>query len=113
MMAKRPRCPKVRRSALNAVETEFALRVGQLAGVLHEETRLTDEFAGLLRGDPRAALAPVFRLDDAGLFLLVVVLVLGRRDPVLQDRVEVGFDVIGVGLVVVLGVLFAVGLGLP
>src|SRR5262249_24907957 len=61
---------------------------------------------GLLGLDPPGAVAPVVRL---GRFVLVVVLVLGLGgDAVLEDGVEVGFDVVGIDLVLVVLLLLLV-----
>jgi hypothetical protein len=79
--------------------------------VLHEEARLADELAGALRLDAAGSIAPLLRLRR--LFLLVVVLLFRRRDAVLQDRVQVGLHVVGVGLLLVVVVaLVVVALGL-
>ena len=90
----------------DTIGAELVLRVSQLAGVLHQEARLADELAGPLRLDPAGAIAALGRLR--GLLLFVVFLFLGRRDPILQDGVEVGLHVVGVGLLLVLVLVLAV-----
>src|SRR5439155_6706680 len=83
----------------DAVSAELLLGVGQLARMLHEEARLADELARRLRPDlPAVGLL----LGVDGLVLVLFVLVLDDHEPVLEDRVEIGLDVIGVGLLVVL-----------
>ena len=84
----------------DAVGAELALGVGQLAGVLDEEAGLADELARALGLDPAGAVAALLGLGR--LFLLVVLFLLGGGDAVLQDGVEVGLDVVGVGLLLVL-----------
>ena len=97
-------------AALHAVGAELALGVGELRGVLHEEAGLAHELAGALRLDPAGAVAPLLGL---GRHLLLVLLLLGGGDPVLQDGVEVGLDVVGVVLLLLLVLaLVVVPLGL-
>ena len=67
--------------------------------MLHEEAGLADELARALRQDPAGAVAALLGL---GRDLLLVLLLLGGGDPVLQDGVEVGLDVVGVVLLLLL-----------
>src|SRR4029453_9459365 len=90
----------------DAVDTEHEVLVGQLAPVLDQEAGLAHELVGLLGLDAAAAVAPVVGL---GALVLVLLLVLGLGgDAVLEDGVEVGLDVVGVGLLLVLLVLLRV-----
>src|SRR3954469_15132830 len=86
----------------DAIPAELLLGVGELARVLHQEARLAHEFARRTRAD-LAAVALVLGVD--GLVLVLFVLVLDDDQPVLEDRVEVGLDVVGIGLLVVLVLL--------
>src|SRR5690606_9183130 len=80
-------------------------------GMLHQEAGLADELTRALGLDAAGAVGALLGLGL--LVLLVVVLLLGGRDPALQDGVEVGFDVVGIRLLVVLVVLaLVVALGL-
>src|SRR5215207_8925561 len=92
---------------LHAVGAEHVVGVGELARVLHEEAGLAHELAGALRLDAPAAVAAVVGL---GLLVLVFALVLVGLggDAVLEDRIEVGLDVVGVGLLVVLFLVLVV-----
>src|SRR5215470_4598917 len=92
--------------ASDAVDAQHQVLVGQLAPVLDQEARLADELVGLLRLDAARAVAPVVGL---GHLVLVVVLVLGLGgDAVLEDGVEVGLDVVGVGLLLLVLLLLVV-----
>src|SRR5687768_14417302 len=87
---------KASRSTLmrsDAVPAELLLRVGQLARVLHQEARLAHE---LTRGPgpDLAALGLVLGVDDLFLFLFFVVV--HDDEPILEDGVEVGLDIVGV-----------------
>ena len=77
----------------------------ELTGVHQQEAAGAHELVRLLGGDALGDLAGGSGLGD-DLFVLVV-LVVGGRDPVLEDGVEVGLDVVGVELVVVVLVLLA------
>ena len=73
--------------------------------MLHEEARLAHELVGLLRLDAARAIATLFGLRR----FVLVVLVLGLcGDAVLEDGVEVGFDVVGVDVVVLLLVVVVI-----
>ena len=75
--------------------------------MLDQEAGLAHELVGLLGLDAARAVAPVVGLGD---LVLVLVLVLGLGgDAVLEDGVEVGLDVVGVDVVVVLLLLVVVG----
>src|SRR5205814_1221926 len=78
---------------------ELVLGVGELAGVLHQEAGLADE---LTRGTGTdlGGLALVLGVDR--LVLLLVLVLVDDGDAVLEDGVEIGLDVVGVGLLVVL-----------
>ena len=73
--------------------------------VLHEEAGLAHELAGALRLDPAGAVAALLGLGDD---LLLVLLLLGGGDAVLQDGVEIGLDVVGVVLLLLLVLAFVV-----
>ncbi len=80
-------------------------RGAELARVHQQEAAGAHELVGLLGRD---ALGDLGRWPGLGDDLLVVVLVVvGGRDAVLEDRVEVGLDVVGVDLVVVVLVVVA------
>src|SRR4051794_11732704 len=83
---------------LDAVGAELALLVRQLRRVLHEEAGLADELTRCAR--PYPAVGAV--LGVRWLFLFLFVLVLGDDEALLEDAVEVGFDVVGVEDVVVI-----------
>src|SRR5690606_28665738 len=91
---------------LDAVDADHVLLVGQLLAVLDEEAGLADELVGLLGLDAAGAVAPVVGL---GRLVLVLVLVVLRRDAVLEDLVEVGLDVVGVELLLVVVLLLVLG----
>src|SRR5687767_7991817 len=88
------------RRPLDAIGAEHVVGVGQLARVLHQEAGLAHELARSLRLD---AAGPVAAVVGLGLLLVLVLVVVGLgRDAVLEDRVEVGFDVVVVVLVLLL-----------
>src|SRR3546814_10924674 len=87
----------------DAVHAERRLAVGELSHRLQDEAGAAEELvlaAGLDLARRRAG------AGTAVVLLLVLVLVVGRGDAVLQDLVEVGLDVVGIGLLVL--VLFVV-----
>src|SRR4051812_40658001 len=90
----------------DAIPAELLLGVGELARVLHQEARLAHELARRTRPD-LAAVALVLGVDR--LVLVLFVLVLNDDEPVLEDRVEVGLDVVGIGLLLVLVLLGILG----
>ena len=71
--------------------------------MLHEEARLAHELAGPLGQDAVDRVAAVVDLD---LLVLLVVFLLGADEAVLQDRVEVGLDVVGLDEILVVVLLF-------
>ena len=74
--------------------------------MLDQEAGLADELARLLGQHPQRAVAPLVGIADI-LLVLVVVLVVGDDQPLLEDDVEAGLHVVGV-LVLVLVLLFLV-----
>src|SRR5690606_26414209 len=89
---------------LDAVDADHVLLVGQLLAVLDQEAGLADELVGLLGLDAAGAVAPV-----VGLGRLVLVLVVLGGDAVLEDLVEVGLDVVGVELLLVVLLVLVLG----
>src|SRR5579875_184474 len=96
-----PRTAAARRARppSHAVPAQPARPVGELGLALHEEARLADELAGLLREHPRRAVDAVLGIRR---LLLLVLLLLGNDEALLQDDVEARLDVIVVELVLVL-----------
>ena len=84
--------------------------VGQLCGVLHQEARLADELARSLGLDAVDRITPVV---DLQLLFVLVGLVVSRDHPILEDRVEVGLDVVGRDEVLVLVLVLHDGCGWP
>src|SRR5579875_2029379 len=78
-------------SCSDTVATEHLLLVGELARVLHQEARPAHELVGLLGQDPLAHLRAVLCV---GPLLVVLGLVVGDDEPLLQDDVEARFHVL-------------------
>src|SRR5262245_28850371 len=96
---------------LHAIAAEIVGSRHALAHSLDEEAALADELAVGLGLHPTGGLAGVVLLL---LLVLLVLEVVGRGDPVLQDGVEVGLYVVGIELVLVvvlLSRLLALGRG--
>src|SRR3954453_20489043 len=75
---------------LHAVATQHGVAVGQLARMLHEEARLADELARLLGQDLLGPVAPVLAVGR----LLALLLVVDDAEPLLEDDVQAGLDVV-------------------
>src|SRR5437764_15413074 len=86
---------------LDAVAAQHPLLVGQLAGVLDEEARPAHELVRLLGQHLRGRLGPVLGVRC----LLVLFLLLGDDQALLEDHVEAGLDILLVVLVVLLVLL--------
>jgi len=73
--------------------------------MLHQEAGLANELSGPLGENTTTAVTTLLGL---GGLLLVVLLLFRSRDSILQDGVEVGLDVVGIGLLVILGVVVVI-----
>jgi hypothetical protein len=81
----------------HAVSAEVVLDT--LADVLHEEARLAHELVGAPRLHAIAALGR--RVGLCGLFFVFVLLIIAGGDAVLEDRVQISLDVVGIDQLVV------------
>ena len=85
-----------------------ALRT-ELAAIHKQEAASTGEFIGLLRRDTFGNIARRTRLRND--FLVLFVLIVSGCDAILQNRIKIGFDVIGVDLILILFLVFALWSG--
>src|SRR5579864_1126542 len=83
----------------HTIPAEHGLGVGQLAGVLHEETGLAYKLPWLFGQHLHGALGAFVGLRRLVIFVVVVV---GDNEAFFQNDIQAGFDVIGVRFLVVL-----------
>src|SRR3984957_13732226 len=101
-------CPPEGSPSSDTVPAEHLLRVCQLAGVFDQEARAADELVGLLRQDALVAFCLVLLVGR--FFVLGFVL---DDQPLLEDHVEAGLDVLVLGLLLFFLLLALPGLFAP